>query len=140
MSYVTQALAPGETVRATARLHWVLWARAWGALIVLGVVLVGVWIFLSQLIFNLTTEIAVTDRRLIRKMGFLERRVVDMGLESIESVQIDQDFFGTLFGYGRLTIHGTGDDSWTTPLIADPVGFRRDIEAAMPSRRGRARD
>jgi len=140
MSYITQALAPGETVRATARLHWVLWARAWGALVVLGIVLVGVWIFVQQLSFNLTTEIAVTDRRLIRKFGFLERRVVDMGLESIESVQIDQDFFGTLFGYGRLTIHGTGDDSWMTPVIADPVGFRRDIEAAMPVRRGRARD
>jgi uncharacterized membrane protein YdbT with pleckstrin-like domain len=140
MSYIAQALAPGEKVRATARLHWVLWVRAWAALIVLGIVLVGVWIFARQLIFNLTTEIAVTDRRLIRKIGFLERRVVDMGLESIESVQIDQDFWGTLFGYGRLTIHGTGDDSWITPLITDPVGFRRDIEAAMPERRGRARD
>jgi uncharacterized membrane protein YdbT with pleckstrin-like domain len=140
MSYIAQALAPGEQVRATARLHWMLWARAWGALIVLGIVLVGVWIFVRQLIFNLTTEIAVTDRRLIRKFGFLERRVLDMGLESIESVQIDQDFWGTVFGYGRLTIHGTGDDSWVTPLIADPVGFRRDIEAAMPERRGRARD
>lgn len=140
MSYIAQALAPGEQVRATARLHWVLWVRAWGALILLGIVLVGVWIFARQLIFNLTTEIAVTDRRLIRKFGFLERRVVDMGLESIESVQIDQDVFGTLFGYGRLTIHGTGDDSWITPIITDPVGFRRDIEAAMPERRGRARD
>ncbi|KAF0173224.1 MAG: PH domain-containing protein [Hyphomonadaceae bacterium] len=138
MSYITQALAPGETVRARARLHWVLWLRAWAALLVLGILVVGVWIFARQLIFNLTTEIAVTDRRLIRKFGFLERRVVDMGLESIESVQLDQDFWGTLLDYGRLTIHGTGDDSWLTPIIADPVGFRRDIEAAMPQRRARA--
>lgn len=140
MSYITQALAPGEKVHATARLHWILWVRAWGALIVLGLVLVGVWIFLQQTIFNLTTEIVATDRRLIRKMGFLERRVMDMSLDNIESVNIDQDFWGTIFGYGRLSIHGTGEESWVTPLIADPVGFRREIEAAMPERRGRVKD
>ncbi|MDZ4776382.1 MAG: PH domain-containing protein [Alphaproteobacteria bacterium] len=134
MSYIAQALAPGETVRASARLHWVLWLRAWAALIVLGIVIVGIVIFARQVIFNLTTEIAATDRRLIRKLGFLERRVMDIGLENIESVNIDQDFWGTVFGYGRLSIHGTGDQSFVTPLIADPVTFRREIEAAMPQR------
>jgi uncharacterized membrane protein YdbT with pleckstrin-like domain len=134
MSYIAKALAPGEQVRATARLHWILWLRAWGALIVLGIVLVGIWIFLQQLIFNLTTEIAATDRRLIRKMGFLERRVMDISLENIESVIIDQDFWGTLLGYGRISIHGTGEEVLVTPIIADPVGFRRELEAAMPQR------
>lgn len=136
MSYITRALAPEERVRATARLHWVLWLRAWAALIVLGIVIVGIWIFLQQLIFNLTTEIAATDRRLIRKMGFLERRVMDISLDNIESVAIDQDFWGTIFNYGRISIHGTGEEVLVTPLIADPVGFRREIEAAMPARRG----
>ena len=135
MSYIAQALAPGETVRASARLHWMLWLRAWAALIVLGIVIVGIVIFARQVIFNLTTEVAATDRRLIRKYGFLERRVMDIGLENIESVNIDQDFWGTVFGYGRLSIHGTGEQSFVTPLIADPVAFRREIEAAMPQRR-----
>lgn len=136
MSYITRALAPGEKVRAQARLHWVLWLRAWAALLVLGIVIVGIWIFLQQLVFNLTTEIAATDRRLIRKMGFLERRVMDISLDNIESVAIDQDFWGTVFNYGRISIHGTGEEVLVTPLIADPVGFRREIEAAMPARRG----
>lgn len=136
MSYIARALAPGEKVRAHARLHWILWLRAWAALIVLGIVVVGIWIFLQQLIFNLTTEIAATDRRLIRKMGFLERRVMDISLDNIESVAIDQDFWGTIFNYGRISIHGTGEEVLVTPLIADPVGFRREIEAAMPARRG----
>jgi len=134
MSYMNKALAPGEVIRAQARLHWVLWLRAWAALIVLGIVIIGIVIFVRQAIFNLTTEIAATDRRLIRKLGFLERRVMDIGLENIESVNIDQDFWGTIFGYGRLSIHGTGDQSFITPLIADPVTFRREIEAAMPER------
>lgn len=135
MSYIAQALAPGETVRASARLHWMLWLRAWAALLVLGIVIVGIFIFAKQAIFNLTTEIAATDRRLIRKMGFLERRVMDIALDNIESVVIDQDFWGTIFNYGRISVHGTGEEVLVTPLINDPVGFRREIEAAMPSRR-----
>lgn len=134
MSYIEQALAPGETVRASARLHWVLWLRAWAALLILGILIIGIVIFVRQVIFNLTTEIAATDRRLIRKLGFLERRVTDIGLANIESVNIDQDLWGTLLGYGRISIHGTGDQYFVTPLIADPVSFRREIEAAMPQR------
>lgn len=134
MSYIARALAPGEKVRAKARLHWVLWLRAWAALLVLGIVVVGVWIFLQQVIFNLTTEIAATDRRLIRKTGFLERRVMDISLDNIESVAIDQDFWGTILNFGRISIHGTGEEVLVTPLIADPVGFRRELEAAMPAR------
>ena len=133
MSYVRDALAPGEEVRATARLHWVLWLRAIAALLVLGIFIVGIFIFVQQLVFNLSTEIAATDRRLIRKTGLLQRRVMDMNLTTIEAVNIDQDIFGQIFGYGRITVHGTGDDMWVTPLIANPVAFRRDLQAAMPS-------
>ena len=135
MSYVQEALAPGETVRAVARLHWVLWLRAIGAILVLGIFVVGIFIGVRQIVFNLSTEIAATDRRLIRKTGLLQRRVMDMNLNTIEAVNIDQDFFGQLLGYGRVTVHGTGDDKWVTPLIANPLGFRRDLQAAMPNGR-----
>lgn len=134
MSYVNKNLAPGEEVRVTAHLHWVLWLRAWAALLVLGIVIIGIFIFARQVIFNLTTEIAATDRRIILKEGFLERRVKDISLENIESVNIDQDFWGTILGYGRISVHGTGDQSIFSPLIANPVRFRRDLEAAMPQR------
>jgi hypothetical protein len=36
--------------------------------------------------------------------------------------------------FGRLRVHGTGRDVWVTPLIADPLGFRRDLEGALSPR------
>jgi uncharacterized membrane protein YdbT with pleckstrin-like domain len=132
MDYIAQYLAPDETVRKAARLHWILWARAAAALVFLGIVVVGVIIALQQAIFMWTTELAVTDRRLILKKGFFVRDVRDIGLGNIESVHITQDFFGRLLNYGRLTVRGTGDELWVSPLIADPAGFRREIEAATP--------
>jgi uncharacterized membrane protein YdbT with pleckstrin-like domain len=108
----------------------VLWLRAYAALVFLGIFIVGIVIFIRQTIFMYTTELAATDRRLILKLGFLERRVFDIGLDTIESVVIHQDVLGRLFNYGRLTVRGTGEQAWSTPIIAAPSEFRRDIEAA----------
>jgi uncharacterized membrane protein YdbT with pleckstrin-like domain len=130
MSYIEKFLAPEERVYAAAKLSWVLWLRAALALLVLGWFLIGIIICFQQVIFMLTTELAATDRRLILKKGFFVREVQDIGLDNIESVRISQDVLGRLLNYGRITIQGTGEESWTTPIIADPAGFRRDIEAA----------
>jgi uncharacterized membrane protein YdbT with pleckstrin-like domain len=132
MSYIVKFLAPDEHVHARANLHWVLWLRAWAALIFLGVFLIGIVIFVNQVIFILTTEFAATDRRLILKKGFFIRDAQDIGLGNIETVQITQDIAGRLLNYGRLIVHGTGDEVMVSPIIADPAGFRRDIEAATP--------
>lgn len=130
MSYVAKYLAPGERIRSEAQLSWVLWLRAYAALIFLGIFIVGIFIFIQQTIFMLSTELAVTDRRLILKRGLFVRNVLDMGLKNIESVAVYQDFWGRLLNYGRLTIRGTGDEMWTTPIIAAPAAFHRDIVAA----------
>ena len=131
MSYVRKALAEGETLRATARLHWLLWLRAWAALIFLGIVLYGVYFFVKETLRLISTEVAVTDRRVIRKTGFLARHAMDMQLFNVEAVNLDQGFWGRLFSYGRITLHGTGDDSLTTPMISNPLAFQREIEGAM---------
>jgi uncharacterized membrane protein YdbT with pleckstrin-like domain len=130
MSYVKQALAEGETLCAVGRLHWVLWLRAWLALIVLGIFIVGIVIFVRDVIYLTNTEVALTDRRLIKKTGFIERRVSELLLGSVEAVRLYQGFWGRVLGFGRVEVHGTGDEQWITPLIAAPVRFRRDIASA----------
>ncbi len=140
MSYVETVLAPGEAVRLKARLHWVLWVRAWAALIFLGIVIIGIVMFIRDVAFFHTTEIAITDRRLIQKRGLFERHAREMQLTSIEAVNVDQGFWGRLLGFGRVEVHGTGDDIWRTPRISDPVGFSRALQSAsseaIAARRG----
>lgn len=131
MSYVRKTLAGDETVRLTARVHWIIWVRAWCALLLLGVVIVGVILFLRDLIFMVTTEVAITNRRLIKKTGWLNWKTSELELTSIEAVNLEQSFWGRLLGFGRLQIHGTGDDVWVSPLIAEPLRFRRELESAL---------
>src|SRR5262249_37918661 len=56
-----------------------------------------------------TTEIFVTDRRVIFVHGFFDRQSIEVHMNQIESVDVDQTLLGRLFGYGDVTIHGTGN-------------------------------
>lgn len=136
MGYIEKTLAPGETLYRRASLHWSLWIAAWAWLIFLGVFVIGVVMFLRDWIRIGATEIALTNQRLIYKTGLAARHTREVELTSVESVAVDQNLMGRLFGAGYVTVHGTGEDLWRTPLIADPLGFRRDLEAMLGQVRG----
>lgn len=137
MAYVETTLAPGEKVQMRGRMHWLLWARAWIVFIGLGVLVIGILYFIAECIRILNTEIALTDRRLILKTGFFNTHTSELELASVETVQVDQSIWGRRFGFGRLTVHGTGEAAWMSPMIAAPLAFRRALETAMaaPQRR-----
>ena len=96
-----------------------------------GLALIGLFAFLREMLATCTTEIAVTDRRLIYKTGFIARRTQELPVSKLEEVNLKQGVLGRALGYGRLTIAGTGGDkALTLPDIDDPVAFRRAIAEA----------
>lgn len=133
--YVDRTLAPGERILKRGRFPTVLWVVAWLTLLVLGVVIVGIVLFAVSAVKMTTTEFAVTDRRVILKKGFLRLETAELAVESIESVFVHQGFFGLIFGFGRISITGTGDSQIVFPPMADPVGFRSAIEVAREGAR-----
>ena len=56
-----------------------------------------------------------------------------MQLDTIEEVNVEQSWFGRLFGYGAIQIRGIGNNSFVLKWIADPLNFRKAIEAALLS-------
>jgi uncharacterized membrane protein YdbT with pleckstrin-like domain len=50
-------------------------------------------------------------------------------MDKIESVDVDQSVLGRLFGYGTVTIRGTGEAVKPLRDVADPIGFRNAILA-----------
>jgi uncharacterized membrane protein YdbT with pleckstrin-like domain len=129
-SYIENSLGEGERIIARARFHWLYTVKAWLALIVLGWLLIGVWIFVAMMIRRSTTEIAVTSHRFVEKLGLFNLRTNEIALNNIEGVRLEQGLFGQVFGYGRLRIEGTGVDAVILPDIANPVAFRAAIETA----------
>ncbi len=130
MSYIEDSLGQNEIVIGSAYYHWTYRLMALLALIFLGIFIVGIWIFFAMMIRVWTTEIAVTNQRLVFKTGWLSLHTQEMALPNIEGVKVSQGIWGRILGYGHVRIEGTGVDAIMTPPIAHPVDFRRAIENA----------
>ena len=151
MGYVDQILEPGEQVVFKTRLSWTLYVPAIVyALIALvltyfavsaagfgvAVFVVAALAAFAALISFLrawfrrwTTEIAVTDRRVVLKRGFIRRHTVEMNMQKVESVDVDQTQLGRLFNYGTVTIKGTGSTLESLRMIDRPLKLRSAITA-----------
>jgi len=90
----------------------------------------GVLVIVVAIVRRNSTELAVTNRRVIAKFGLIARRTVEMNLAKIESVRVEQTVMGRLFGFGSLVVTGTGATMDPIRYIADPIGFRRAIQTA----------
>ena len=148
MSYVDKILQPGETVITTGRMHWIIYARGiltivvgllaalWplpesfallqhvvGALIAL----FGLFMLAASWIEQVTTEIAVTNKRVIQKRGFIRRLTGEMNMDKVESVIVDQSLLGRVLGYGSIVVRGTGSGIEGLHHIADPLSLRSSI-------------
>ncbi len=157
MRYVTRVLQPGETVLYETQLHWLIYLRAILALIICGLLVggalslasdqrqyfslalwIGAAIFallalstgLGAFVRRTTTELAVTDHRVIYKTGLLSRHTLEMNLSKVESVDVNQTILGRICGYGTIIVRGTGGSLEPMRRIADPLTFRSHITAA----------
>lgn len=78
-----------------------------------------------------TKVIIVTDRRLIRREGFVQRSVVDITLNRLSQVDFSQSLMGRLLNYGSMTISGGADlPPQEIRNIAAPIELRNTIEDA----------
>jgi uncharacterized membrane protein YdbT with pleckstrin-like domain len=110
------------------------WDIAGGVLILLGALIVVYAIMKRN-----ATEMAVTDRRILIKTGFLSHRTVELLLVRVESIVINEPFFGRMLGYGTVIIRGTGGTPEAFDCIARPKEFRRCVQEQIEASQGPAR-
>ena len=108
MSYLAKRLAEHESVRHCGRFHWLQKLAPWLALIFLGWLVIGIFLWIGELVRLRTTEFMVTNRRILLKRGLFSVRVDEMNLSSIEGGHIRQSLIGRMFGFGRLLMWDLG--------------------------------
>ncbi len=94
------------------------------------VLVLGLLRYAQMMIIKATTEIAVTNKRLVYKRGLIARYVGEMNVDRIEGVNVLQGFWGRIFNFGRIMVRGMGVGEIILPPIDDPLKFRRAIEKA----------
>jgi len=153
MSYIQKVLQPGETLIYRTRLHWLIYVRA---IILLGFAVAAVaagyyagtdfldagliagafFLFLALIsaihgaIKRASTELAVTDHRVIFKRGIVSRYTIEMARSKVESVDVVQSIGGRIFNYGTILVRGTGGSLEPFRNIEDPLRLRSAITAA----------
>lgn len=130
LGYVSKHLFKGEQIIHEGRFHWVDKIRPWLFLVLLGIIVIGIFMFVVDLVRIQTTEFAVTSRRVVMKTGFLRARVIEITLDSIEGSRIKQGPLGRIFGFGELELEGRGDSKIEFPRMVKPDVFRAQIEIA----------
>src|SRR5436190_12629230 len=152
-SYVESVLAPGERVVHRAAIsHWnyalsylvgtvclaiaaiafASQSQGWVSFAAVAA-LVGLAIILVAAIRRATTELVLTDRRIIAKRGFIRRDTVEMNLGKVESLHVNQGLLGRLLNFGDVTVVGTGSSLEPLRGISRPLELRRKLgEIAAP--------
>lgn len=129
MSYVTQNLLANEVVEYSAS------PSVWSLLpkIILGFLLLYFW-YIGVIFFILAAisyftgpELAITNKRVIAKFGFISRNTIEMNLDKVESVQVEQSILGRIFNYGSIIVSGAGNPKAPIPGISHPVVFRSRV-------------
>ena len=126
MSYVESNLSAGERVIHQGELHWAIFLPG---IILLPLYGIGVIFLILAYVRKISTEMAVTNKRVIIKDGFISRRTIEMNLAKIENIGIDQGIVGRLLDYGTVTVVGTGGTREQFKYVAIPLAFRRAVQA-----------
>jgi uncharacterized membrane protein YdbT with pleckstrin-like domain len=87
----------------------------------------SLFFIIEAIIIKLTTEFAVTNKRIIAKKGIIRIHILDILLSKIESVVVNQGIIGRLFNYGKVSVTGTGGTSEVFRAIANPMLVRKNI-------------
>jgi len=150
MRYIEQILQPGETLVYAGKIHWIIYLPAMILVVVALATLtqakggatglswlissIACWLaaavtFASAWFRRWTTEIDVTNRRIVYKEGFVKRHTVEMNMDKVESVDVDQTILGRLLNYGDVNINGTGEGWEPLCRIGAPLELRNHVTA-----------
>ncbi len=150
MGYVDQNLLQGEEVIYRAKLHPIIFSapiffglvglfftirgltdKALSVFVVVGIlfILVALFLALVRFIRVATSEFAVTNKRVLVKVGLVRRHTLELLLTKVETIGIDQDLLGRLFNYGTIIVTGTGGTKEPFKDIANPLEFRRQVQS-----------
>ncbi len=141
MQYIEQTLMQGETIIYRTQLHWIIFYKPLlylflaGCLFLLDLHLLSFIFFIMaafetfrQIIAFSTSEFAITNRRIIIKVGFIQRHSLETLLQRVESIEVMQSILGRLLNYGSIIICGVGGSREPFDGIINPLLFRQKTQ------------
>ncbi len=156
MPSIDQQLAREEHVCYRARLHWIVFVGPCIVAACIGIVgllliavavifwidkettqsafLTGIvavqvaaWIIFLGLLHRALAEVAVTNRRVLKSRGLINRTALQLSLPEIQSVDVRQGPLGHILDFGSIVV-ATGKTAGPFRYVSHPVEFKRRVE------------
>jgi uncharacterized membrane protein YdbT with pleckstrin-like domain len=158
MGYVEKHLIEGEQIVYKTRLHWIVLivpvllgllfgiagvallvrsaagntdthtesqAMAAGGAILLVIALI---LFGRGILKRNSTQMTVTNMRVLANVGIASRRSIEIFLSRVESIGVEEPVMGRMLGYGTVVVRGVGGTPESFNLIAHPLEFRTHVQ------------
>jgi len=160
VGYIEKNLVPGEKIVYKTGYHWIvmigalivsLAMDAGGIFLIyygvstktntnsfnnytiagIAVLVLSAIILLQGIIRKNSTEVAVTNKRVLIKTGLASRRSIEVLLTKVESIGVEESMSGRMLGYGTVIVRGTGGTNETFDRISHPDELRRQVQAQI---------
>jgi hypothetical protein len=95
------------------------------------IVLYGIFVLLCAFIRQTTTELVMTDHRLITKYGIIARSTYEIMASRITGANFQQSILGRILNFGTIWIHGASGEVWPIYHVYDPQGFYRAMVGVL---------
>ncbi|MHB1949233.1 MAG: PH domain-containing protein [Gammaproteobacteria bacterium] len=147
MSFLDQNLLPGEEIIYRTRKHYILFLvpvlltiatfyfllnqNPYVAKVAFLPAIAAIISWANQFLTYVTSEFAVTNKRIRMREGFFYRHTNETRLATIADVSVNQSLVGQMLNFGTIFINafGGGEDPFTQ--IASPNEFQRQLQAQL---------
>ncbi|MBR6355558.1 MAG: PH domain-containing protein [Alphaproteobacteria bacterium] len=147
MHYVAKHLSNNEEICYVAKIHWVdyfrvicyniyyllcvLFALAMSGNMVI-ILLMLVILLVGDLYFYLMhyhfLEMVITNKRVVLKTGIISVHTEELIIKEIETIEIEQTFWGRILNYANIYFTGKGSSAVEFATVKNPSEIKQIVE------------
>ena len=126
MSKLSENLQRNEEVVLEAKVHWACLIIP----IITSCLIIGIPSLISRLIAMFTTELSLSNKRLVGKYGLINTKQMDSPLNKINTISVESGLGGKIFGYATVTVN-TASTIYIFKCIANAENFKHNVLEEM---------
>ena len=127
MGYIEETLPDNEEIALKFKFNSTYENLYLIASILLSFVGIGLLLLLQWYILFKNTEMAITNLRIIKKVGWISQKTEELALSKIEEVRLSRGILQRILGAGVITVSGTGSNEIKFAWIADPIQAQKTL-------------
>ncbi len=104
---------------------FILFSMGGGAMILIGLIVAAIMIGLKLMTIN-AISLVLTNKKMVGHYGIINTKTMDAPLNKLNSVAVDQNLFGKIFGYATINVT-TSSGGYEFRYIKDADVFRTAV-------------